>query len=266
MHKGMKRYDGILLCTDLDHTLIADDGSIPQNNIEALKYFMANGGMFTLASGRAPQYLKQYHDRIIPNVPVICHNGATVYDYKAEKYLRTVFLDEEYAADAFLYAVNNFLGEIKYMGLYDRDELIMYKTDGTSEYTVDEYIKKFYSIKKNKYLISVKTEAVAKHIREKFVNDPKYAGKYEFARSWSYGVEVLPLNGNKASGVNFLAEHLGNVTKTVSVGDFENDISMLKYTDESYAVENACDSAKAAAKHITVSNNAGALAKVIELL
>ena len=50
------------------------------------------------------------------------------------------------------------------------------------------------------------------------------------------------------------------------VGDYENDISMLKEADLSYAVGNALPRVKESAVRITVTNNESALAKIISEL
>ena len=47
------------------------------------------------------------------------------------------------------------------------------------------------------------------------------------------------------------------------VGDFENDISMIKEADIGYAVGNAADELKAVADRITVNAADGAIAKII---
>ena len=54
--------------------------------------------------------------------------------------------------------------------------------------------------------------------------------------------------------------------KTVAVGDYNNDISMLKAAKAGFAVANAIDEAKAAADYVTVSNDESAIAAIVELL
>ena len=49
----MALFSDILLAVDFDRTLTATDSSIPQRNIEAIEYFMAEGGKFASATGRA---------------------------------------------------------------------------------------------------------------------------------------------------------------------------------------------------------------------
>ncbi len=258
----MKKYEGILLCTDVDHTLVNSDGSLSEENAEAINYFMANGGMFTLCSGRPPLYLTKFHNMFVPNVPVICHNGATLYDYTSSQYVRTVWLNENLALKPLLTVAGAYREYINYMCFYSQDFQFMYSKDN-DKISVDDFIEKFPSMKKNKYLVSFSNERLAHNIQMELSAAPEYKGYFEFSRSWSFGVEVLPLDGNKASGVLFLKNHLGNVTKTICVGDFENDISMLKIADIGYAVSNACESAKAVAARITVSNDESAIAKII---
>ena len=49
----------------------------------------------------------------------------------------------------------------------------------------------------------------------------------------------------------------------IAVGDYENDISMIRYADTGYATANAAENVKAAADRVTVSNRDGAIAAII---
>ena len=50
----MKKFEGILLCTDLDGTLYRNDKSISPENRKAIEYFKREGGCFTFITGRMP--------------------------------------------------------------------------------------------------------------------------------------------------------------------------------------------------------------------
>ena len=39
----MKKFENILICTDLDGTLLKDDKSISRENLEAIEYFNDGG-------------------------------------------------------------------------------------------------------------------------------------------------------------------------------------------------------------------------------
>ena len=66
----MKKFEGILLCTDLDGTLLRADKSISRENKEAIDYFKANGGRFTFITGRVPTAAQAVYDAVRPNAPI----------------------------------------------------------------------------------------------------------------------------------------------------------------------------------------------------
>ena len=69
-------FSDVLLTVDFDRTLTAPDSTIPQRNLEAIEYFMANGGAFTVNTGRSiPMYSSQ-KDRVNVNVPLLLYNGS----------------------------------------------------------------------------------------------------------------------------------------------------------------------------------------------
>ena len=46
-------FSDILLTVDFDRTLTAPDSTIPERNLEAIRYFIENGGAFTVNTGRS---------------------------------------------------------------------------------------------------------------------------------------------------------------------------------------------------------------------
>ncbi len=53
-------------------------------------------------------------------------------------------------------------------------------------------------------------------------------------------------------------------SKTIAIGDYDNDIAMIEAASVGVAVSNACDNLKKVADYITVSNDEHAIKKVIE--
>ena len=76
----MGKFDGMLVCTDLDGTLYRDDKSISSKNKEAIEYFKSEGGLFTFITGRLPYYSVDAYNAIQPNAPFGCINGGGIYD------------------------------------------------------------------------------------------------------------------------------------------------------------------------------------------
>ena len=54
----MKKFDGILICTDLDGTILDDNKNISAENLDAIEYFKSEGGLFNFVTGRMPFYVK----------------------------------------------------------------------------------------------------------------------------------------------------------------------------------------------------------------
>ena len=77
----MGKFDGITLISDIDGTLFSSPGTIPQANVEAAEYFMANGGRFAVATGRSQVSIAKNFDKFRVNTPCIVLNGTGLYDY-----------------------------------------------------------------------------------------------------------------------------------------------------------------------------------------
>ena len=90
----MGKFDGILLCTDLDDTLLTTDKRVSDENSKAIEYFKSEGGLFTFATGRVPQGAKLMLNYVHPNAPMVCFNGAAIYDFNDEKLLWASTLDK----------------------------------------------------------------------------------------------------------------------------------------------------------------------------
>ncbi len=73
-------YSDILLTVDYDRTLTAPDSTIPERNLEAIRYFMDNGGAFTVNTGRSLPMTKVFRDRVAVNAPLLLYNGSAAYD------------------------------------------------------------------------------------------------------------------------------------------------------------------------------------------
>lgn len=82
----MGKFDRILLTVDYDRTLTAPDSTIPQRNLEAIRYFIDNGGIFTVNTGRSVPMTKVFRDIVPVNAPLLLYNGSAAYDL-AEKQL-----------------------------------------------------------------------------------------------------------------------------------------------------------------------------------
>lgn len=95
----MTDFSDILLTVDYDRTLTAPDSTIPQRNIEAIEYFIAHGGTFTVNTGRS---IPMSASKLIPDVPVnaplLLYNGSAAYDKGTGKLTRYTPIELDPAA------------------------------------------------------------------------------------------------------------------------------------------------------------------------
>ena len=78
-------FSDVLLTVDYDRTLTAPDSTIPERNIEAIRYFIENGGAFTVNTGRSVPMTKVFRDRVPVNAPLLLYNGSAAYDLTEKK-------------------------------------------------------------------------------------------------------------------------------------------------------------------------------------
>ena len=86
-------FSDILMTVDFDRTLTAPDSSIPQRNLDAIRYFMDNGGSFTVNTGRSVPMYSSLMDRVPVNAPLLLYNGSAAYDRDAREFTFTHEID-----------------------------------------------------------------------------------------------------------------------------------------------------------------------------
>ncbi len=90
----MALYSDVLLTVDFDRTLTAPDSTIPERNMEAIRYFMDNGGTFTVNTGRSiPMSLRNILGIVPHNAPLLLYNGSADYDENADRLTRFAPID-----------------------------------------------------------------------------------------------------------------------------------------------------------------------------
>ena len=263
----MGKFDGYLLLSDFDGTLahsekeILPDGTkiykknISQENCDAIRYFQSEGGLFTLATGRSIDFLQQWRTHIVPNTYVVCYNGAHVCSPDGTEVLFSRPLEEGFLPLA--ERVRDACPELEWVYFHSRGEdAKFFKGDPIDPALILPPVYKmvFYAHREQADDYAAKIASL--------IGD-----RYNSMRSWVNGIEILMKGATKGSAIPRLKERLGDRARTVvAVGDYENDLDMIRAADIGYAVENAVPSLKEAADRITVSHRESAIAKIIEEL
>ena len=69
-------FSDVLLTVDFDRTLTGPDSKIPQRNLDAVAWFMENGGSFTVNTGRSVSSFGKHLGNLTVNAPVLMYNGS----------------------------------------------------------------------------------------------------------------------------------------------------------------------------------------------
>ena len=255
----MGKFDGILICSDFDGTL-GTAGQISKENRDAISYFQENGGLFTIVSGRNPMLLHEWLTEIgmHVNAPLVGYNGAWIIDPESKQ---TLFSGgrNDFAAIELLVPFWNRDGRILELLPHSTPTWIprckrSVQTDTPEKLIYPESLPLYNVLA----LTACEEDAIA--LRDELI---EAAGdRFEIARSWATGIEVINPHDRKGVAIRRVQQMTGAHT-IVTVGDYENDHSMIKEADIGYAVANAIDSIKAVADRHTVDFREHAIAAIV---
>ena len=263
----MGKFDGILICTDLDGTLLRNDKTISPENKAAIEYFKSEGGYFTFITGRMPSYSASTYLAVNPNAPYGCINGGGLYDGEKGEYVFTVTIDErviqliEYIETAFLNVGIQVCVFNKTYFVKENETTVKFRKTTGLPYISADYHDIKEPIAKILFCSEYDSELVS---IEKMLREHPLADEFVFVRSAQTLLEILPKGINKGLSIVKLSEYLKiDKNKTIAVGDYNNDIPMFEAAGIGIAVANACQAAFDAADVVTVSTEEHAIAKII---
>ena len=276
----MGRFDGVLLTSDFDNTLIYTEdalrtgGTVPslsEENRAALEYFMAEGGKFAIATGRALAAFMKYADQVPMNAPAVVCNGAALYDFSAEEYLETAMMEGEVrergqaVLDAFpqvaveAYHVDNVIHAVH------PNEITRHHEHLTKVGVVEKESLLDVPLPLGKLLFEA-DRSVLEEVK-KFLEERGWAEEYELIFSGQSLMEMTARGANKGGMVRRLAERLNvPLEHLYCVGDEANDIPMLTLAAQGFAPANCVPAVRACGAAIVSDARDSALADVVEQL
>ncbi len=253
-------FDGILLCSDFDMTLAQNEIISPENRA-AIRYFTENGGRFMIVSGRHPGFLRERIADLPVNAPLVGYNGALIVDYQTGE---TLYEGGRPDFAAFEFIRPFWEKDKRLQRLIPHDLKRRAPRCTRKEYpTTIDAVKKTCSVPLfNILCVSAPEDSVA--VRE-MLNEAAAGTPFVAVRSWNAGTELICRADEKGEAALRLGQMTG-ARLLVTVGDYENDISMLKAADIGYAVGNAIPEVLAAADRVTVACKDHAIAAIIREL
>lgn len=239
----MGRYDGILIASDLDGTFLGKKSRIVQENVDAVRAFCAEGGLFTFATGRHHEHILQVlpETPALCNIPVIFANGGYLYDYATRRVLSETYMDIELTSELMRYV----RAEHRRVG-FRATTPQGFITDGRTDFMrrfIEQARGEQYSVEvaplegwtqRLWYKVVFRgmpedIEALSADLRTQF------GEMLEINRSSPTFLEVQRLGCSKGTMLEVLrrvyTQLRGRPIKTVGVGNHENDLSLLSAAD-----------------------------------
>jgi HAD superfamily hydrolase (TIGR01484 family) len=279
----MGKYSDILLVTDFDATLTGKDRKIPQVNIAAVERFMAEGGAFTIATGRSRAMFDHSAGDIRTNAPHIVSNGSGVYDYSRHTWVYF----EDLPADA-----GDVLADLisRFPELYAEIQTPEDHYGFGGDPSFDEWMKGiniiihrcpisevsrpwlklrflFPMVNKAGGARMVGVEVPPDKVRmnddlEAYVKSA-YGSRYSAERPGALSVEVQCAGTTKGTTARKMANDLGRHI-LICAGDARNDLSMLKEADIAYITADAEDAMSGYGFRVAAPCGVGAIASIID--
>ena len=276
----MGKFDGVLLASDFDNTLLYTEDALragapvpplPERNRQALEYFMAQGGRFAIATGRALAAFINYAEMVPMNAPGVVCNGAAIYDFAKGEYLETAMLDAaarergQAVLDRFpsvaveAYHIDNVIHAVHPNEISRQHERIT-KAALTEAPSLTEV-----PLPLGKLLFEAE-HAVLEEVLA-FLTAQGWAEDYELIFSVSHLLEMTIKGANKGGMVRRLAARLGiSMEHVYCAGDEANDLSMLRAAAQGFAPVNCAPAVRDSGAVLVRHAAEGALADVVEFL
>ncbi|MBE6577596.1 MAG: HAD-IIB family hydrolase [Ruminococcaceae bacterium] len=273
----MKKFEKIVIATDLDGTFFSSEARLVERNLRAVKYFTDNGGHFTIATGRFPYHVRFVFSNVeeYVNMPAATCNGSCIYDFSKNEELSSRMIPSELMVELERYVT----GEEPSAALrasstehyftctpeglnnpYVRMEFDRIEDSAKTTLPVDEWLgKKFY-----KTVIRA-DEEVINRLKPKVAE--RFRGRLYVTQSAKTLIDIQLAGCDKGKG---LRELIGNVLgegyTLYTCGDYINDLEMHAAADVSVCPSNAHPDVKAVCKLCFGTNDDGLIADLVEYL
>ncbi|MCI8599290.1 MAG: HAD family phosphatase [Lachnospiraceae bacterium] len=257
-----------LIASDIDGTLLPEGtDQINPEIFEVIRKLKEKGIIFAAASGRHCTSMYRLFESVKNDIIFITESGAYVncrgYDMLQHVIDRKIM--EEWVKEVRQIPGTSFTLDTKeclYTESKDEEFLELIR-DGykSTVRSVDNVLELEPTI--SKMAIYRKTDI--KKVAETMI--PRWEGRMHCALAGDIWVDFMNKEANKGNAIRSIQETLGiSPEETMVFGDNHNDLEMMESAAESYAVGNAAEAVKQAAKYVTDTNVNDGVLKVMKKL
>ena len=269
-----------LIAVDLDGTLLDTNGRAHERDVRALKRLLDERVHVTIVTGRLYSGTREAAERIGIRGPVACVDGSHIVSTATHKTLHCHALRGERAralrsameksrAATFLFAQDQVVydeGGTPYLGYVSTWSTALVAAPRTTDHAFwehDDGITAIVAVGDHAQI-----DAAAQSISRDVGEHAQVAMFPARSSGDRWGMIVRAAGGDKGTALKFIADHYGVAMKdVVAVGDWINDIPMLKAAGRSFAMGHAPDAVK---QHATdalehTALDGGGVARAIEI-
>lgn len=262
-----------IIACDLDETLLRDDRTVSQRDINAIQRARSLGVKFVPATGRGYNSVRGTLAELgllaQENEYVISYNGGAITENKGERLLHFAGIPFEAAAELY----RRGLGYDVCVHVYTKDTVYVYRfwqeeidyLAGRMEVT--ETFERNLDFLRGQEIVKVLYEntdvSYLKRIEEELED---ITGNVDVSYSANRYIEFNGQGVNKGAGLLSLAELLGVAPEeTIAIGDNINDLPMIQAAGLGVGVQNAVEEMKPLCDYVTdATHNESAVAEVLE--
>lgn len=269
----MSKFDNIIILSDMDGTFLGENSRLVPENIAAIKYFNQNGGRFAVNTGRNLITITVPYPEFkgFISAPIIMHNGACIYDLQNEKILYEKAIDTEIAIEIFNY-LQGFAPEVR-PTLRCLNSFHVMPPSYMSEWykPFAKYTYNFYNSEDIRNMsvhkINFECENLERLAEIRADVECRFGDIIDCTSAEPTMIEVISKGVSKAIAIPRLKSLLHCENATVfAIGDYENDIEMIKAADCGACPSNALDTVKSVAKIHVCHHDKGAVADLIRII
>lgn len=266
-----------LVCIDVDGTLLNNRNKITKRTKEVLLKAHKLGIHIVISTGRLYTDGEYYSDLIGVKSPVIASNGAFIKEKDNNKVIYKAVLGESLSLELleifrkhrinpyFCTPYKFYYGNIMFKFFNIATQVIgrrSNKIDMEYVYSWKQWQKILHKEKDNivKCEIIYRDAALINELR----NEIKNIKQLEIMDSSKHNIEITRNGISKGKAVAMLASHYNlKREEIITIGDSENDLSMIEYAGMGIAMGNSLDIVKRKADYITNSNDNDGVANAI---
>jgi HAD-superfamily hydrolase, subfamily IIB len=263
-----------VIALDIDGTLLTKQQKISALTWQAIKHTQKKGIKLILVTGRHHMMATSLHAQLELDTPIICANGAYIYDPNQKKItegsplnfeqkLQLIPLIEKYAFDVICYYTNG-------IGHQPQNRLIQ-KAKMYFDSKPEEVAPIFFEHYTIGHLLGFEDELWKMDLInsdpaaiDSFIAELSSEHSFEFHRTSKNGLEIMDYHNSKGSRLHSWVIKRGfDMSQVIAFGDNQNDISMLSQVGLGVAMGNATDEVKQSSHCLTKSNEEDGIALLL---